>query len=62
MIWLEYNGEPFDIRQSDNDLSLKLIRGLAEITKHEVREGTERINRILLEVRRHPVKQEIQER
>lgn len=62
MIWLEYNGEPFDIRQSDNDLSLKLIRGLAEIAEYEAREGTERSNRVLLEVRRRPVKQEIQER
>ena len=52
-VWLEYNGEPFDIRRSDNALSLKIVQGLAEFVEYESREGEELTNRMLLAVRKH---------
>lgn len=53
MIHLEYNGAPFDIRQSDNALSLKFVQGLASLVEYEAREGEELVNRMLLTVRGH---------
>ena len=52
-ICLEYNGAPFDIRKSDNALSLKLVRGLADFVEYEARERETFTNRMLLAVRKH---------
>lgn len=52
MVWLEYNGPPFDIRESDNKLSLKLIQGVAEILEYEQREVKPLGNRVRLKVRK----------
>lgn len=57
-IQLEYNGEAFDIRKSDNVLSLKLIRGLADIVEYEAGEGADGIHRLLLAVRKRPMGEE----
>ena len=51
MIRLAYNGEPFDIRESDNELSLKLIQSLAEFMEFSQGEGEILPNRVLLHVR-----------
>ncbi len=50
MVWLEYNGAPFDIRASDNTLSMKVIESIAVIRAHEFREGMPLGNRVLLSV------------
>lgn len=50
MVWLEYNGPPFDIRESDNALSRKVIESVALIKEHEFREGEILGNRVLLNV------------
>ena len=51
-VWLAYNGLPFDIRESDNKLSLRIIQGIADILKHEQIEGEELANRLLLRVKK----------
>ena len=50
MVWLEYNGAPFDIRESDNTLSLRVIESIALVKEHEFREGMPLGNRVLLSV------------
>lgn len=56
MVWLEYNGSPFDIRESDNKLSLKLIQGIADILEYGQRETELLGNRVLLRVRKEAVR------
>lgn len=51
-VWLAYNGLPFDIRESDNKLSLRIIQGIADILKHEQIEGEDLANRLLLRVKK----------
>ena len=52
MVRIDYNGKPFDIRFSDNVLSLGLIRSMADIVEYEFREGEPLGNRLLLSVRK----------
>ena len=52
MVRVEYGGGPFDIRQSDNELSLKVIGGIGEIAAYEYREGERLGNRVLLQVKK----------
>ena len=52
MVWLEYNGSPFDIRESDNKLSLKIVQVIADILEYEQREAEPLGNRVLLRVRK----------
>jgi polar amino acid transport system ATP-binding protein len=49
---LDYNGEPFDFRNSENGLSLGLVRSMAEITAYEFREGESLGNKVLLKVKK----------
>lgn len=49
---IDYNGATFDIRKSDNELSLRLIRGIADIAAYETRAGEALGNRVLLSVRK----------
>ena len=49
---LAYGGAPFDIRTSDNELSLKLIKGIADIEEYELRSDEPLPNRVLLIVRK----------
>ena len=48
----DYNGDPFDLRNSENGLSLGLVRSMAEITAYEFREGESLGNRVLLRVKK----------
>lgn len=49
---IDYNGDPFDLRNSENGLSLGLVRSMAEITAYEFREGESLGNRVLLRVKK----------
>lgn len=51
MVRLEYNGPLFDIRESDNALSLKLIQSIADIMEFVQGEDEALPNRVLLNVR-----------
>ena len=53
MVLLDYNGSPFDIRESDNELSLKLIQSIADILNYERKEGEVLSNRVVLKVKRN---------
>jgi polar amino acid transport system ATP-binding protein len=46
------NGDPFDLRNSENGLSLGLVRSMAEIAAYEFREGESLGNRVLLKVKK----------
>jgi len=48
---VRYNGEPFDVMESDNELSLQIVRGCAENIRYE-REDGDLANRLLLMVKR----------
>ncbi len=49
---VQYNGEPFDAMESDNEISLRIVRGCAEDIRYEADVG-EMPNRLLLTVRHH---------
>ena len=48
---VRYNGEPFDVMDSDNELSLQIVRGCAENFRYE-REDGDLANRLCLTVKR----------
>ena len=49
---VQYNGEPFDAMESDNEISLRIVRGCAEDIRYEADAG-ETANRLLLTARHH---------
>lgn len=52
---LRYNGEPFDVMESDNEISLRIVRGSAENIRYMPKDG-EMPNCLSLTVRRHGAK------
>ena len=48
---VRYNGKSFDVMESDNELSLQIVRGCAENIRYE-REDGDLANRLLLMVKR----------
>jgi polar amino acid transport system ATP-binding protein len=52
MVRIDYNGEPFDLRNSEDCLSLGLVRSMAEIAAYEFRERESLGNRVLLRLKK----------
>ncbi len=51
-LWIDYNGAPFNIMDSDNEIAMKIIHGMAENAEYRVREGESMVNRLFLTVRK----------
>ncbi len=53
---VRYNGEPFDVMESDNEISMRIVRGSAENIRYAAEDG-EMSNCLSLTVRRHAIQE-----